>query len=85
MSLGAARLSTVPGGSSAERCAGQHHRWSAPADRADDLARVDPLQVRRGRPEVGVLAKEVSNEHGVGGARDQASGGVPESVQADGP
>lgn len=37
-----------------QRRAGRDHRRAACADRLDDLAAIDPLQVDRGDPEVGM-------------------------------
>ena len=53
MSSGAAPgFAAAPSGSSFERCAGGHHRRSAGVDGVDDLARIDPLQVGAGGPQV---------------------------------
>ena len=45
---------TAPWCSSVQCCARRHHRRPAGVDGVDDLARIDPLQVGAGGPEVGM-------------------------------
>lgn len=53
---GGAGLQLEPGG-------GRDRRRPARPDRIDDLARIDPLQIRRGRPQIGVAELALDDVH----------------------
>ena len=72
------RSSADPGRSAVECCAGGHHRRPAGVHGVDDLARVDPLQVGRGRAEVAVPELALDDVHRHPLARELNSMSMPQ-------